>query len=698
MKEKSTKTKNKNWIANPDNYINRELSAIEFNYRVLAEAENPENPLLERLKFCIIVSSNMDEFFQIRVASLKSQMTDAGIELSFDGMSPAAQLKEIKKRLAPLYERQERLLMDVILPELEENGIFIRKYNDLDRKSRTKLSDYFVDNILPALTPISLSRNNRFPQLINRSLNIAFVLKDKRTKTSENKFAFVQIPNILPKFIELDWLDGNQFILIEDLIQEFSFLLFPGMNIITTNTFRVTRDADIEVAEDEAEDLISEIASLLKTRHWGKAAVRLEHSSRLPKYLSRFLMSTLKLQPDDIYIIDRPLGLSDFMFLYSLDIRKLKYKPFAPANFKPFTKAGNNVFAMIKKSDYLLHHPYESFDSSVLKFIDEASTDPDVAAIKITLYRTNKDSDIVRALMRAADNGKFVTALVELKARFDEEKNIWWAKELEKTGAHVVYGVPGLKTHSKIAIVVRKEIDKMRTYVHISTGNYNQITAQQYSDIGLFTANPGFAQDAINFFNHLTGYSYHTEWNRIITAPEYLFDKTLQLIQREIDLHTVENPGLIIAKMNALSQREIINALYKASQKGVKIKLIIRGICCLRPGVPGLSENIEVKSIVGRFLEHSRIIYFRNGGDEKIFLSSADWMSRNMQRRVESMFVIEEEKTRNMIMEYLNFFWKDNTNSWKLNSNGTYTQIEFDQDDEAFSAQDAFLEKTSKLF
>jgi len=680
-------------LNNPKYYLNRELSMIEFNRRVLLEAADESNPLLERLKFTMIFSSNLDEFFMIRVAGLKNQICEGVVDLSYNGMTPIQQLKEIKSRLIPLYEQQERILIKDILPLMKQNGICIPFFYELDDKSKLRLKKYFQDNILPALTPVSLSPANPFPRLISRSLNVAFVLKDKLKHRSEKKFAFVKIPSILQRLIPMPWLEGEQYILLEHLVKEFAELIFPGMTILTTNTFRVTRDADIEIAEDEAEDLIDEIAGQLKKRWWGRAAVRLEHSSNMPKYLSRFLMNSLDLEPDDIYIVNRPLSLSDFMMLYNTDRFDLKDKPFAAKKFAPFNTSHDDIFTTLKKSDFLVHHPFDDFDSSVVKFIEDSSKDPDVVAIKLTLYRTNRTSDIVKVLKKAAEKGKYITALVELKARFDEEKNIEWALDLERSGAHVVYGVPGLKTHCKICLVVRKEGDKLKTYLHVATGNYNQITAKLYTDVGFFTSDHDFTNDAVNLFNYMTAYSHNEDWKKLILAPDYLYKKTIELIQREIDQHTPENPGLIIVKTNSLAHKDLIPQLYRASQAGVEIRLLVRGVCCLKPGLEGISENIEVRSVVGRFLEHSRIFYYKNSGNPEVYLSSADWMSRNMHTRVEIMFPIEEEKLKNWLIEWLDIYWSDNLKSWKLNSEGKYIKRVPADDEKPFSAQEYFLDQ-----
>lgn len=677
---------------NPDLFFNRELSLIEFQRRVLSEAENPKQPLLERLKFCAIVSSNLDEFFMIRVAGLKSQVAGDIVELSYDGMTPKNQLIEIRKRLLPIYKKQEEIVLNNVFPDLEKNGIYFHRFENLDEINQERIRDIFQKKIMPILTPISLGPTNPFPRLINRSLNIAFVLIDKRHKIESKHVAFVQMPAVLPRFIKLEMGDGYHYILVEHVIKAFAKELFPGFTIDAANTFRVTRDADIEIAEDEADDLLSELAEQLKQRNWERAAVRLEVSSKMPDYLVNLLMNALELEPNDVYVHNRPLNLGDFMQLNKLDIWHIKDTPFQ-SYVAPEFGDDRNIFDELSKNEFLIHHPFESFSHTTLKLINDAACDDNVLAIKITLYRTGLNSDIVEALKKAAENGKYVTAFVELKARFDEEKNIIWAKALERVGAHVVYGVPGLKTHCKIAMVVRQEGDDLKTYLHLSTGNYNQITARLYTDVGFLTSDPEFANDATYLFNYLTAYSFHKDWKKFIVAPINLKESIVDLINREIELHTPENPGLIIAKMNSLAHREVIPALYRASQKGVKVKLLVRGICCLKPNIEGISENIEVRSVIGRFLEHSRIFYFRNGGDEEFYLSSADWMSRNLHKRVELMFGIKNKKLQKKLRDILDLYWSDNSNSWVLQSNGEYIKRKPQMNEKPLSAQEYFLEK-----
>lgn len=678
-------------LLNPKYFLNRELSLLEFNHRVLLEAKNKKHPLLERLKFAVILSSNLDEFFMIRVAGLKSQLAEGIMELSYDGKTPAKQLYEIRKKLLGLYALQEEILMNEIFPEMEQNDIFIHQGGDLIPKDLEFFKNVFCEQVLPLLTPLSLGPAHPFPRLINRSLNIVFVIKN-HSKEGEKKLAFLQIPSTLPRFIELKGKSGHHFMLLEQIIISFCSYLFPGLEVETAVPFRVTRDADIEIAEDEAEDLLSEVEEQVKERLWGRAAVRLEVSDEMPDYLIKLLTSTLELESNDVFVVRRPLNLPDFMQLTKLDMPNLRDKPFASRNLNEF-KDETNIFDAIYKKDLMVHHPFDSFTNSTLKFINAAAEDKDVLAIKITLYRVGGNAAVVQALKNAAINGKSVTAFVELKARFDEENNIVWARELEKVGVNVIYGVIGLKTHCKIALVIRRESNKLQTYLHLSTGNYNQATSRLYTDLAIFTSDEEFGSDAVNLFNYLTGYSEYKEWKKLILAPTDLKNKLVAMINREAELHTPENPGLIIAKMNSLAHKEVITSLYKASMKGVKIILLVRGICALKPGIEGISENIEVRSIIGRFLEHSRLFYFKNGGDEEYYWSSADWMTRNLHTRVELMFPILDSALQRRIDRILAIYLRDNTQTWLLKESGEYEKIQPKSKKEEFSVQDYILDK-----
>lgn len=672
-------------------FFNRELAWLQFNQRVLCEAEDIHHPLLERLKFLLIFCSNLDEFFMIRVAGLKEQLENNSLEISSDGMTPREQLIEIREQLIPLLVRHENCFQHDVMPALRERDIFIHTFEELLNKEKEFAKHYFENDVLPVLTPLALDTAHPFPRLLNRSLTIVFLLRDEIRPG--RKIAVLQVPPILSRLVQLKRSSGSHFILLEHIIQEYAYMLFPGYSIEESYSFRVTRDAELEIAEDEASDLISEIAEQVRQRRWGTDAIRLEIEEKAPDSLIQLLMKALDLQLFDVYKTGVPLNPTDLMSLFKLEKPELKDAPFLSKKILEFTNDPDDVFEAIRKRDYLVHHPFDSFTNSVVKFIDAAANDINVLAIKITLYRAGGSSPVVDALKRAAENGKQVTAFVELRARFDEENNIIWARELERVGVHVVYGILGLKIHTKITLVVRKEGKKIRTYLHLSTGNYNVSSSRIYTDIGYFTVREDFGKDAIALFNLLTGYSHQDEWQRIAVAPEGLKQKVLDLIIRETEKSTQERPGFIFAKMNALVDEEVIQALYKASQHGVKIQLLIRGVCCLIPGIKGLSDNIEVRSILGRFLEHSRIFYFSNGGDEaEIYLASADWMPRNFMRRVEIMFPILDQKSYHLLEHILAVYWQDTVKSWLLNSNGSYTRLQ-SQEDNAFWAQNHFLQE-----
>ena len=672
-------------------FFNRELAWLQFNQRVLCEAEDIHHPLLERLKFLLIFCSNLDEFFMIRVAGLKEQLENNSLEISSDGMTPREQLIEIREQLIPLLVRHENCFQHDVMPALRERDIFIHTFEELLNKEKEFAKHYFENDVLPVLTPLALDTAHPFPRLLNRSLTIVFLLRDEIRPG--RKIAVLQVPPILSRLVQLKRSSGSHFILLEHIIQEYAYMLFPGYSIEESYSFRVTRDAELEIAEDEASDLISEIAEQVRQRRWGTDAIRLEIEEKAPDSLIQLLMKALDLQFFDVYKTGVPLNPTDLMSLFKLEKPELKDAPFFSKKILEFTDNPDDIFEAIRKRDYLVHHPFDSFTNSVVKFIDAAANDINVLAIKITLYRAGGSSPVVDALKRAAENGKQVTAFVELRARFDEENNIIWARELERVGVHVVYGILGLKIHTKITLVVRKEGKKIRTYLHLSTGNYNVSSSRIYTDIGYFTVREDFGKDAIALFNLLTGYSHQDEWQRISVAPEGLKQKVLDLIIRETEKSTQERPGFIFAKMNALVDEEVIQALYKASQHGVKIQLLIRGVCCLIPGIKGLSDNIEVRSILGRFLEHSRIFYFSNGSDEaEIYLASADWMPRNFMRRVEIMFPILDQKSYHLLEHILAVYWQDTVKSWLLNSDGSYTRLQ-SQEDNASWAQNHFLQE-----
>lgn len=663
----------------PENFINRDLSWIEFNRRVLQEALNPDLPLLEKVKFVSIFSSNLDEFYMIRVSGIKEQIAANVLEPSIDGLTPREQLQKIEKALQPLLKQLYDLWLNSIVPSLRENNIFLHEYNELSKEEKKTLNDYFKKEIFPVLTPLAFDPGRPFPYISNLSLSIAVLI---RKPNGENHFARVKVPNILPRLLQIDDIvepnkrknsNGNftaRFVWLGDLIKENIHLLFPGMEIIETHKFRITRDTDIELQEDEADDLLSVIEENIRQRRFG-SVVRLEVAHKMPDFMLETLMENLQITKDDVHQVNGPLGLSDVMILYKLPVHHLKEKPFYPVIPKEINEE-EDLFSVIRQRDILLHHPFHSF-TPVVDFIKKAAADPDVLAIKQTLYRVGTDSPIVKALIEAADRGKQVAVLVELKARFDEENNIYWARELEKVGVHVVYGLVGLKTHAKMTLIVRKEFDGVKRYVHLSTGNYNTVTAKLYTDIGLFTCNEDICSDVSDVFNFLTGYSQQKDFKKLVVSPLHTREKILKLIAREISHKKEGKPANIIMKMNSLVDPPIIAALYEASNAGVKIDLIVRGVCSLIPGVKGLSENIRVISIVGRFLEHSRIFYFFNNGNEEIYLSSADMMQRNLDRRVEVTFPIEDKKLKEEIINnILNIYLKDNVKARMLYPDGTY--------------------------
>ncbi|RMH69718.1 MAG: polyphosphate kinase 1 [Gemmatimonadetes bacterium] len=676
-------------LHDPSLYFNRELSWIQFNERVLREALDPDNwPLLERLKFLSIFSTNLDEFFMIRVAGLKQQIGAEIHKKSPDGLTPEEQLKLISEQVHRQVDAQITCFMEDILPKLETAGIYFHHYRDLNPAHRKFLDKLFKKDIFPVLTPLGFDPGRPFPHLLNISIYIAFFVRDANQHEEEPKFAIVQMPSTLPRLIPLPYKRGTHFALLEDVISANAHRLFLGYDVLECYPFQVTRDADLEIAEDEADDLLETVEREVNKRRWGKA-VRLAIDHCMPDKIRGILADSLNLHPQDVYEVKGPLNLSDFMQLYKLDRPDLKDKPFTPRSV-PDVQGYNTIFDAIQEKDILLHHPYESFNS-VIDFVRTAAEDPNVLAIKMTLYRTGVDSPILRALSTAVENGKQVAVLVELKARFDEENNIVWARLLAKSGVHVVYGLLGLKTHCKVALVVRREGNLIRRYVHLATGNYNPTTAKIYTDLGLMTCHPDFGEDVSHLFNYLTGYSRRQKWRKLLVSPLNLRQELIRLVRDEIIIHEKSGNGWIILKMNSLLDAEMIRYLYQASQAGVRVDLLIRGICSLRPGVPGISDNIRVKSIVGRFLEHSRIFYFRNGGDERVYLGSADWMPRNLDRRVETVFPVEDPRLKRRITdEILITTLKDNVKSYELKSDGTYEKIPHSPEN-AVNCQEIFL-------
>jgi polyphosphate kinase len=661
----------------PEHYLNRELSWLEFNGRVLEEAADPTNPWLERVKFLSIVSSNLDEFFEIRVAGLQQQLY-AGLEpqdFAPDGLAPPAQLARIAERAHQLVGEQYRLLHEELIGGLKENGIEWMRLGELSPTERAYVDALFANNIYPVLTPLAIDPGHPFPHVHNKSLNIALLIEGEHANQLQELFAVVQVPAVLDRVVLLPGSpDHVRFVLLEDVIAAHLGTLFGGFRVVKSTVFRVTRNTDLTIDEDDAEDLLQTIEETLRLRMRGDA-VRLEISDAADEQFVQLLVDAHDLDARDVYRVAGPVDLTVCMALHRLEgFPNLKDEPLVPRVPPAFSAAGD-VFDLIRGQDVLVHHPFESF-GCVVDFVERAADDPQVLAIKQTLYRTSGGSPIIRALERAAHNGKQVTALVELKARFDEENNIVWARSLERAGVHVVYGVVGLKTHCKACLVVRREYEGIRRYAHLSTGNYNPTTARTYTDLGLFTANPDFGEDTSELFNLLTGYSQARRWRKLLIAPLGMREQILELIDREARNAALGRPSRIIVKMNALVEPTVIDALYRASRAGVQIELVVRGTCCLRPGIPGLSENIRVISIVDKFLEHSRIFYFENAGTPEVLLSSADWMPRNFFRRIEVMFPVEDARLKSRLTEeLLQLVLNDNVKARQLQADGTYTRV-----------------------
>jgi polyphosphate kinase len=676
--------------------FNRELSQLEFYRRVLEEALDETVPLLERLKFLAIFSTNVDEFFMIRVSGLKETFEEGVTDLSPDGMTPSEQLEEIRRRLLPLLEEQIRCLKSEIIPGLARAGIVIAPYASLSETERESLDDYFRQRIFPILTPQAVDQGHPFPIISGLSLNLGLMVGPVRahgitqslTGKPDPRFTRIKIPPLVPRLIPVSG-EATKFVLVEELITANVGSLFPRMHPGTPYTFRVTRDADVEIREDEAIDLLRMMEQTLRKRQFG-SPIRLEVSSEMPSEMVNLLIGELSLTADEVYTIDGPLDVTGLMSIYQLDRPELKDRPFQPS--VPASLRGEgSIFDKIKRHDILLHHPYHSYEV-VTNFIEEAALDPEVVAIKICLYRTGKNSPIPQSLIEASKRGRQVTVLVELKARFDEENNIEWAKQLEESGVHVVYGLVGLKTHCKLTLVVRNEGDSLRQYVHIATGNYNPITSGFYTDLGLLTADEEIGADTTDLFNYLTGFSRQKEYRRLMVAPVNLRESMLALIRRETEHARAGRPARIIVKINRLADPKITGALYEASQAGVSIDLIVRGICMLKPGVGGLSETIRVRNIVGRFLEHSRIYYFANGGEEEVYTGSADWMPRNFDRRVETVAPVNDpDIKRYLVDEVLNIYLRDNVKARRLLSDGKYEKLQAQPGEERINSQEFFI-------
>ena len=652
------------------NFYNRELSWLGFNYRVLSEARDKNIPLMERLKFLSITASNLDEFFMIRVASLKDMVHAKYTKKDIAGLTPKEQLAIISTGTHELVEKQYNTYNRSFLPALKHNGLtIVTQYEALNAEQAEYVDRYFMREVYPVLTPMAVDSSRPFPLIRNKSLNIAALLMDKKRKDTID-FATVQVPSVLPRIVTIPSEKEGEtcIILLEQIIEKNIQKLFLNYKVLDATPYRVMRNADLTIDEDEAADLLIEIERQLKKRQWGEA-IRLEVEQGIDKRLLKILKKELQIQQEDIFTIRGPLDLTFLMKVYGMDgFDHLKEEPYTPQPPKGLDMDGD-LFEQIRQKDILLHHPYETFDP-VVNFVRLAAKDPDVLAIKQTLYRVSSNSPIIASLAQAAENGKQVTVLVELKARFDEENNIVWARKLEKAGCHVIYGLVGLKTHSKITLVVRREEEGIRRYVHLGTGNYNDSTAKLYTDMGMFTCKRAYGEDATAVFNMLSGYSEPLSWNKLALAPTWLRTRFVELINRERDYAAMGKPARIVAKMNSLCDADIINALYEASAAGVQIELIVRGICCLKQGVPGMSETIQVRSIVGTFLEHSRIFYFENDGSPEIYMGSADWMPRNLDKRVEILFPVEDPDLKKEIVHILHTQLADNTKAHLLQPDG----------------------------
>lgn len=690
-------------ISDPKYYDNRELSWLKFELRVLNEAMVKELPILERIKFVSITSSNLDEFFMVRVASLKDMEHAGYTKPDIAGMTPTEQLIAINEKTRELVDMQYNIFGKHLNPILREKGIIIYdRYEDLNPEQLKFVDSFFMSQVYPVLTPMAFDASRPFPLIRNKSLNIAALIEKKKDvatagqDSDDVEFATVQVPSVLPRFVSLPADEKNHdcFILLEQIIERNMDKLFLNYNVVAASPYRIMRNADFNIDEEGAEDLLLEIEKQIKSRQWGEV-IRLEVESIINKKLLSILKKNLGVNEIDIYKIKGPIDLTFLMKMYGIDGHSdLRLPSFKPQD-NPRLKPGEKIFDEIKKGDILVHHPYETFDP-VVDFIAQAAFDPQVLAIKQTLYRVSGNSPIIASLAHAAENGKQVTVLVELKARFDEENNIIWAKKLEKAGCHVIYGLVGLKTHCKIALVVRREDDGIRRYVHLGTGNYNDSTAKLYTDCGMFTCNESYGEDATAVFNMLSGYSEPASWNKLVVAPLWLRNTFISLINREISHAKEGKEAVIIAKMNSLCDKEIIEKLYEASNAGVKIYLVVRGICCLRTGIAGVSENIHVISIVGTYLEHARIFYFYNNGAEDIYMGSADWMPRNLDRRVEIIFPVEDEVLKSKVKHIMDVQLGDNLKAYEMTDEGNYVRIKPLRGKKPVGAQDTFCKEAKK--
>jgi polyphosphate kinase len=674
-------------------FLNREISWLEFNRRVLREAEDAANPLLERLRFIGIFDNNLDEFFMKRVGGLKQQLASNIRELSPDGRTPLQQLAAIDAVVRPTIARQRRLLNEEILPALREHGLEIVLWSDLRAAERRHCTEVFDRQLFPTLTPLAVDPAHPFPFISNLSLSLAVSVRVPGD--SELRFARIKAPHILPRWLQVP--KTQRYVPLEEVIAHNLDRLFPGMEIVDAHPFRVTRNADVQRNEEEAEDLLEAIQEELRERRFA-TAVRLEVAAGTPKWMCELLAEQLEIEEREVYRLDGPLALRDLMQLGNAPLPSLRFRPWSPVTHPRLTVADPteelDIFATIAGGDILVHHPYDSFSTSVQRFLETSATDPAVLAIKQTLYRTSADSPNMRALIRAAEDRKQIAVTVEIKARFDEAANIEWAERLEAVGAHVAYGMVGLKTHAKIALAVRQEKDGLRCYTHIATGNYNNETARLYTDLGLFTCREDITGDVVQLFNMLTGYVHNPQFKKLLVAPVNMRQRFLELIEREVAHQQAGRGGHIIAKMNALEDRQIAEALYAASAAGVEIDLIVRGICRLRPGLPGQSETIRVISIVGRFLEHARIFCFANAGDPEYFIGSADWMSRNLDYRVEAIVPVEEPRLQEELRAILDLELADNVKAWDMRADGTYIQRAPLPGAEPRSSQDLLMQRS----
>ena len=681
-------------LNDPDLFLNRELSLLGFQARVLEEALDEDNPLLERAKFMAFVGNNLDEFFMVRVAGLKKQIAAGVVDVPPDGMTPAEQLAAIRKVTLRLMTEAQNSFQNDLVPALDKVGVHILNYDDLTQKQKENTDSYFTEVIFPILTPMAFDPGHPFPHISNLSLNLAVLIRDSR-----DHFARIKVPSTLPRLVPIKRSSGSvrkdgtvphhhYFVWLEQVIAANLHVLFPGMEVIESHPFRVTRDADLIIQELEASDLLESIEQGVRLRRFG-SVVRITVNKAMPTHIRNILIENLEMDRNDMYTLEGPLGLSSLMSLYQVDRFDLKDLSFVPSIPAPLggESYDGNIFAAIRQGDIFVHHPYDSF-IPVVDFLQLAAKDRDVYAIKQTLYRTGSNSPVIKALLDARETGKQVAVLVELKARFDEESNIGWARTMERQGVHVIYGLLGLKTHSKIALVVRKEGEHIRRYVHLATGNYNAVTALSYEDIGMFTCDDEIGADATDLFNYLTGYSTKQDYRKLLVAPVNLRERMTALIEREIEHQRNGEQGHLIFKMNSLVDKRMIKKLYEASMAGVKIDLIVRGMCCLRPGIEGVSDNIRVLSVVGRFLEHSRIYYFRNGGQEEILLGSADLMPRNINNRVEVLFPVEDSKMiRYLRDDVLAEYQNDNVKARLMGPDGTYKRIKPNGDDPPLNIQ-----------